>query len=266
MQASPPSVLYLWNLRTLYIGELFQLSSIRHGAAALLVGITGEFELNLPGVSTPVKTRVALIPPDHTFSANSCGNIIADLFLDPCMRDFSLLKSQMDNRGGGIYFDSARSDQWLQALTDIHEQRVSPQDAYEHLRVHILSQDAIKGFTHETDSRVWQVINLIKQNPLENFPGETLAESVDMTDVQLRRLFKKHTGLPLRTYRRWHRLFVTATLMAMGKTLTDAAVETGFFDAAHFNHAFREMLGMKPSFILKNAAKMRIHYGTEQGY
>ena len=75
---------------------------------------------------------------------------------------------------------------------------------------------------------------------------------------QLNRWFKRITGVPVRRYRLWHRLFVTANLMSFGKSLTDAAHEAGFSDSSHLNHTFRSMIGMTPSFVFQRSDRLRI--------
>lgn len=259
-------LLYLWNLRTLYIGELSALPHLTQGASSLFVGIEGDIEFRQAGITDPIRTRVALVPADVTFSVESFGNNIVNLFLDPVLRDFELLKTIMLHQAGDLFYGVASEDAIIAQFQTIFRYNVPPSDAYRILREHVFPFPVPASFCHDVDSRIWDVINIMKQHPLENFGSEHLAEKVGMSDVQLRRLFKRTTGLPLRRYRRWHRLFVTATLMAFGKSLTDAAISAGFSDSSHFNHTFREMLGMKPSFILRNVAHMRIHYGLEDGY
>ena len=60
-------------------------------------------------------------------------------------------------------------------------------------------------------------------------------------------------------YSHWSWLVLVAWMMQRGMSLTDAAQEAGFSDAAHFNHVFREMVGLKPSFIQRAMAYTRIY-------
>ena len=48
--------------------------------------------------------------------------------------------------------------------------------------------------------------------------------------------------------------------MQHGVSLTESAHAVGFSDTAHFNHVFREMLGLKPSFIQRAMAYTSIYF------
>ncbi|MCG8313919.1 MAG: AraC family transcriptional regulator [Pseudomonadales bacterium] len=114
----------------------------------------------------------------------------------------------------------------------------------------------------EVNPKINIVIDIVKSNPSSNISNAELAAAVDLSERQLQRQFKIATGIPIRRFRLWHRLFITATLMQFGWSLTDAALEAGFSDAPHFNHTFRSMLGMKPSFVLKRQNKIKIFAGS----
>ena len=68
-------------------------------------------------------------------------------------------------------------------------------------------------------------------------------------------------GVPIRRYRQWHRLFVTAVGVTQGLSLTTAALEAGFTDSAHFSRTFRSILGMPPSAMLNPRGRMRMFAG-----
>ena len=85
-----------------------------------------------------------------------------------------------------------------------------------------------------------------------------MAKRISVSEVTLQRLFKATTGIPIRRFRLWRRLFVAATLLALGRSITEAALEAGFSDASHFNHVSRDMLGMTPTFIIRRTENMTI--------
>ena len=82
---------------------------------------------------------------------------------------------------------------------------------------------------------------------------------VGLSVPRLRQLCKQQVGVPIRRYRQWHRLFVTATGVSRGLSLTDAALAAGFSDSSHFHHAFYNILGMKPSAILSRWPDLRLY-------
>lgn len=265
--SNDPSLLYLWNLRTLYIGPLFEeVANIIPAASSLVIGIDDDIQIHVQEKKRTIRTRVALLPAGVAFSAETGNKKVASLYLDPVGHDLALLRSLMSQSAGGIYFDCVHQSALIDTMQHILAHHPSPADTYAILRKQVFAPAMTHGFTHEVDPRIWQTIDYVKVNAIDNLSSDTLAARVGMSDAQLRRAFKQTTGIPLRRYRRWHRLFITATLMATGKTLTDAALAAGFSDSSHFNHAFKEMLGAKPSTLLRRKDNIKIFVGAENTY
>jgi AraC-like DNA-binding protein len=66
-----------------------------------------------------------------------------------------------------------------------------------------------------------------------------------LSEARVRHLFVEQTGLPFRTYLLWLRLMKGLDGFARGASLTDAALDAGFSDSAHFSRTFRRMFGTK---------------------
>jgi transcriptional regulator GlxA family with amidase domain len=95
------------------------------------------------------------------------------------------------------------------------------------------------------------VLTQIKQHTSENISCIKIAESFNMSEVQLMRSFKKCVGIPLRRFRFWHRLSAASHYWLRNQcTMADAAMSAGFSDSAHFNRCFKKSLGMPPGFLL----------------
>ncbi len=254
----PKSSLYLWDQRTLYIGEAFDLTSITPAASILVYCIEGTMAITAERSSKAIVTRSVLIPAGTPFSAVSDSKRICICFLDPYGGDFYQCKQFMENFTDGIYFDSKDETHQIQLLENIYSKKLPEDIAYKKMVEHFFLRSTISKDEHCVDDRIVKVIEFIKNNFSENHSNQYLADLVGMSDVNLRRTFKKTTQIPIRRYRLWHRLFVTANLMALGYTLTDASIAAGFSDSSHFNHVFRSMLGINPSFVLKRAQSISI--------
>lgn len=77
-----------------------------------------------------------------------------------------------------------------------------------------------------------------------------LAQQVHLSSSRFSHWFKASSGLPLRSYRKWHRLIRALQAISDGHNLTTAAHTAGFADAAHFSRSFRSLLGLDPSSAL----------------
>lgn len=256
------STLYLWPLRTLYIGDMSALPPVSMGAHALLLGL--EHDLTITVGEQVLSQRAFLIPAGTTFAGDPGEQRFACCFLDPLGRDYAWLQPRMAAMDAGVYWGDSELAEQLQALRDIDQQQLNAADSYQRLRGLLFptAEQDVAGY--RVDERIAKVVQLIRSDPSENISNDELGAAVALSGTRLQRLFKQTTGVPIRRYRLWHRLFVTASMMSMGSTLTDAALAAGFSDSSHLNHVFKSMLGMKPSRVLRSSRRMRILVGADQ--
>jgi AraC-like DNA-binding protein len=78
---------------------------------------------------------------------------------------------------------------------------------------------------------------------------DELADEIGVSCRHLTRQFQRAVGLSPKELGRITRFLHVLQLLSNGnsRSLTDAALESGYFDQAHFNHEFRELAGMSPS-------------------
>ncbi len=100
---------------------------------------------------------------------------------------------------------------------------------------------------HNLDRRIHAVTTMIKQRIEHNYSIQDLADHVNLSTSRLEHLFKQQTNISIARYRMWTRIKQFAKPIGLNKTLTEAALETGFVDAAHFNRTFKYIVGMIPS-------------------
>lgn len=78
----------------------------------------------------------------------------------------------------------------------------------------------------------------------------SLAAEVGLSESRLRHLAREQLGVPLVRVRWWLQMRSVAKALTTGASLTTAAHEAGFSDAAHFTRTFRRMFGFAPSTLL----------------
>lgn len=79
---------------------------------------------------------------------------------------------------------------------------------------------------------------------------DILARDAALSASRFRHRARLQVGMPLRPYVRWLRLQRALVLAAAGTSLTHAAVEAGFSDAAHLTRTMQGHFGVAPSDIL----------------
>ena len=251
------ALLYLWDLRTVYIGELFELPSMHTAAAAFVLGLEKPFTIEDVGSGRSIQTRSALVPANVSVNVWSGGQIMACCFLEPFGRDLRALQTEMRQTLGAVAVESVREAGQLTKLQQMYTDIPAADAAYRMLEQDILP--VVDLSDSSVDSRLLQAVQLIKQHPLANHSNQWLAQQVGLSETQLQRQFRQVIGLPVRRYRLWYRLFVTAGMMAFGKSLTEAALSAGFADSPHFSRTFRSMLGMTPSFVFQRHSRILIN-------
>ncbi|MEQ3725139.1 AraC family transcriptional regulator [Alcanivorax sp.] len=256
----PPSTLYLWRLRTLYVGYLGNRITFSAGAHALLFGLEDDVLLDVGGEK--FRARTFLMPAGISFTADSQEKQIGCCFLDPLGRDYLFHKRLMQGCEPGFYCDSVLQDRQLAVLKCAYLDSLDADEVYRQLADLLFpaAGTAVEGFV--PDARIACIIELIRSDPAQNYSNDDLARHVGLSGARLQRVFKEATGIPIRRYRLWHRLFVTSSMMSMGSSLTDAALTAGFSDSSHLSHVFQNMLGMSPSSLLNNSLHNRVLVGA----
>lgn len=254
-----PSILYLWAKRTLYIGHYNGFREITQGTASLIFGLDGDIEITHVKTGKKCIAQSFLVPAGESYAIASHGGRIANCFLDVCSEDFPRLKRYMRGSFSNIYFNYAAENMSLSTIYRMIDLKLDQKEAKKLLHNMLYVSDNDMSAYTSVDPRVVVLVGLIRRDPTVTHTGEFLANSINVSETTMQRLFKAATGVTVRRFRLWHRLFLTASLVADGHSITEAAIDSGFSDASHFNHVFKEMIGMSPSSIMKMKRKMKIY-------
>lgn len=251
-----PSLLYLWESRTLFLGRLLEPLQLSQAAATFIISL--DEPLHVHADSSGFRCQSILLPPGYSVSINSGDSCVANCYLDPFGEDFHLLRQRMRQSRGRVACSIDNEVELIAQFRAMHRRAPSSAEGYAEVDSIIRPADRPPYFV---DPRIERTIDLIKKTVGENLSVAQLAEHVSLSAPRLTQLFRQQIGVPIRRYRQWHRLYVTATGVAAGLSLTDASVAAGFTDSSHFSHTFRDMLGMKPSEILAHPDRIRLFTG-----
>ncbi len=89
-------------------------------------------------------------------------------------------------------------------------------------------------------------MSFIEEHLTEEITLDKLSSTFYANGTYISRQFKKHTGLTLRTYILDKRISLAKTLLASGKSVTEACYLSGFSDYANFIRSFKKQVGVSP--------------------
>ncbi len=86
----------------------------------------------------------------------------------------------------------------------------------------------------------------------------SLSRDAGLSPRQMRHVFARDVGLPMRAYLRWRRLLRAGAAVEAGASLSAAAAAAGFADSAHLSRVFRQQFGMAPTQGLSSVTWQRL--------
>lgn len=102
----------------------------------------------------------------------------------------------------------------------------------------------------ERDDRVRRLLEALVTCVEDDESLTTLAARVALSPSRFRHRVRELVGMPLRPYLRWLRLRRALMVAASGVSLTRAAQDAGFADAAHLTRTMQRHFGVAPSDVV----------------
>lgn len=104
----------------------------------------------------------------------------------------------------------------------------------------------------EPDS-VTEVRRYLRSHYSENISLAGLASIAKLSPFHLVRVFKSEVGVSPHEFQTQVRITKAQDLLRAGHSITEAAIETGFFDQSHFSRNFKRITGLTPGTYLSHS-------------
>ena len=88
-----------------------------------------------------------------------------------------------------------------------------------------------------------------------------LARVANLSPNYFNTVFRAEVGLPPHIYQTQVRVACAKKLLAVGRPITEVALDTGFFDQSHFNRHFRRLVGVTPANYQQDRKNVQDSYG-----
>jgi AraC-like DNA-binding protein len=237
------SQLYVGKGRAVYCGALQHLEAHVYGAPVLHVGIYKPFNMMLADGEWR-SYRLALVPPGLRHALDVAGGVHGKLFMDIESPSAPAFHRRYPCRKGLV--TSFRDREIVELFHWIFEEDPRQTDVEDKLD-RLLPAEAGALI----DTRIAQVLALIRNEPDRNYSQVELSEILGLSPSRLIHLFSEEVGVPYRRYRLWKRLWLATERLHASDSMTIAALDSGFADATHFSHAFRDTFRVNPAPVFR---------------
>lgn len=230
MPARLTGQLYIYPTHGLYVGPLIATARHQHHSGQITWAPDGlEVEVE-DGDAQRVVTH--LVPP-HVSHRHGPAPRAAVVWLDLDDLRWDCARPAQFVPPAGLCMDEPLEAEPARELADALLTLVAPGDANARVALH----PAVKRMCALLDANT---------NTAE-LSLAALARQAGLSPRQLRHQFTQEIGINPSAYLRWRRLRRAAAAIERGATLTEAAIEGGFADGAHFSRVFHAQFGMTPS-------------------
>lgn len=242
------AIIYATGERGVYVGRLEACFKRSNVPSTLLVSLDDDLEMIDSIRRVRVKGKSFLIPAGMSLEVNTHGSNVAMFFLNGPGNDLARLIPIMHSvlpMGDQHCFSGIKGEADVIEFANILRNQRPSLTIAEQIVNDWLDHPARRQ--PDPDPRIVKAVQLIKESYDQNISVEWIARQVGLSVPHLSQLFKRVTGTPIRRFRLWHRVFVTAAKLSEGFGLTHAALAAGFADYAQFSRTYRELAGGNPS-------------------
>ncbi len=110
----------------------------------------------------------------------------------------------------------------------------------------MLSEDAPKYVEREADSKARTIYSYIDLHYTEDINAGTIASVMAMSETAARKMFKKETGMTIKSYLTLRRVTAAKNLIMEGQKAMNIFTQCGFGDYSTFYRSFIKYVGMTP--------------------
>lgn len=243
---------FLTSAGALYLGASVNTTPHASHAYKIYVAVRGEFRLFVGDPWKGGSCRAAIVAPDLPHRIEGDGAAIALFYLVPETpegRRVSRLVSGKQVRVPSERTVAALMPRLRQYLAHGCDREEADEVS------HYLFNNLLPGcrdLKRAFEPRIGAALEYLHSAPGRRVTIAELASAVALSPSRLEHLFAAEVGIPISRYLLSLRLRRALEGMVAGHSLTRVAHEAGFSDSAHLSRTFRRMIGVAPSYVMRN--------------
>lgn len=230
----------------------------KHHCFQVLISLTEPFTSSIHGQL--YSSRGLIINQTVAHACNAENSIALVFFIDPESRLGWHLKQLLDGQAFVDLESLWINEQWAglsaHKLTAESLRAALPTFA-QHVLQQLLQASQIPTVSCR-DPRISQAITWLEAKPHLKVSLQDVAEYINLSPEHTRHLFVQEAGVAFSQFLLWKRIKHTITQVVRDqKTLTEAALNSGFADQAHFCRLFKRTFGISAKALLKNSRNIQ---------
>jgi AraC-like DNA-binding protein len=240
----------VWPGGSLWAGRhVGQVREHAHHAIQISLSLAGRFRVQARAWPTARETAGFAVLPDQPHALDGCDATIATLFVEPNSVAGAALRRRFRGLELALLAD-AEAGAAAAALGCAYQANASDEQLAQCARAAIgrIGGDPLDA--PRSDPRICAALEWMRQRLATPMRLDDVAAAVHLSAGRFRHLFVAQTGTSFRAWLLWARAEQAIAAADRGLSWTDAAVQAGFADAAHFTRTCRRVFGIAPSMLV----------------
>lgn len=248
-------LVFLRGEQTFYLGSGAETNAHAAHEVKVCIAVHGSFRVRTGDGGGWESHRAAVIPSDRVHQLDARGAHVCLLYFSPETVDARRLLYA----GGRVHtVPSDVTARFLPRLRLHLDNGCDGAEAAETCDELVRALSASASARVALDSRVVRAIEYLQSDPAAQTSAPEISATVALSPSRLAHLFSAQVGVPIRRYALNLRLRRALLGMAADASITDAAHESGFADAAHLTRTFRRMVGLPPSALTRGSTFLKV--------
>lgn len=240
----------VWPGGSVWLGrQMGQVREHAHHAIQVSLALEGRFLVQARTWPEPRETAGMVVMPDRPHCLDGCDTTIAMLFVEPN----SLAGAALRQRFAGLDVALLSDDESEACATGLRSEFLSGATdsrlaGFARAAICRIAGDPLAA--PHSDPRVTTALAWMRQRLATAIRLQEVAAAVHLSPGRFRHLFVAQTGTSFRAWLLWARAEHAIAAANRGLSWTDASLEAGFADAAHFTRTCRRVFGIAPTMLV----------------
>lgn len=219
----------------LYRGSASDNSPHSHATLQITIGLD-EFIAISDSEGKVVRGKAIAVKPNVEHKLLPSSRLVLGL-IEPQSKISRLISSNMNNQSIGVINpELTKQIDWKSPLSSL----------FESLEATYLDSSST------LDPRLTNALEFLRNAPLKGAIA-LAAKHSGISEPRLRTIAKAQLGTPLSKWVSWNAIRRSTISLSLGATLSEAAIDGGFSDQAHYSRTMKKIMGLTPQQALKSS-------------